>query len=279
MLQHTTTRRLLLKSSIFGLISVPLNNVLHAQNPTAFQGLSGLPHDRYPAIPLDAVSEVVGLSHFDLDKVKALVDTRPELAKAVWDWGFGDWESAIGAASHVGRKDIVDYLIGKGAAPTIFTLAMLGANEAVKSMIKAYPGIQKSLGPHGFSLLHHARLGLTIEGVRKSNAQKLVDYLEKLGDADGQQYLALEASAKEKYLGDYRYGDKENEGFSVKLNMRKLLSLGKLGKFGGALYNIGPHTFVYNGAPSVLVVFNLEHDKVVSLTIKEPNFSVTAGKS
>lgn len=76
MLQHTTTRRLLLKSSIFGLISAPLHNVVQAGNPSTFQGFSGLPHDRYPAIPLDAVSEVVGLSHFDLDKVKALVENR-----------------------------------------------------------------------------------------------------------------------------------------------------------------------------------------------------------
>jgi len=37
------------------------------------------------------VREIVGKSHFDLEGVKALVERQPELAKASYDWGFGDW--------------------------------------------------------------------------------------------------------------------------------------------------------------------------------------------
>ncbi|NNC69781.1 MAG: hypothetical protein HKN90_03050, partial [Flavobacteriaceae bacterium] len=118
---------------------------------------------RYPSIDDAIVNDVVGKSHFDLETVKKYVDKRPELARATWDWSFGDWESAIGAASHVGRRDIVHYLISKGARPTMFTYAMLGAFEIVKSMIDMTPGIQSTMGPHGISLLRHAKAGLRMK--------------------------------------------------------------------------------------------------------------------
>ena len=85
----------------------------------------------FPNIPPKIVEEVVGSSHFDLDRVKTLVDKRPELSRSVWEWRFGDFESAIGAASHVGRRDIALYLINKGARPTLFTHAMLGHYNSI----------------------------------------------------------------------------------------------------------------------------------------------------
>lgn len=280
--QNSISRRLLVKSSVLGLLAASVPNIVYSKNilpvssdndfPDAF------PHDRYPAIQLTIASEVVGVAHFNLDRLKELVDIRPELAKADWDWGFGDWESAIAAASHVGRKDIVDYLISKGAVPTIFTYAMLGQYETVKAMIGSYPGIQKNFGPHGITLLQHAKTGLEAEGVDKSTARQLVDYLQSLGDADGKQYLNLEETEKAKYLGDYKYGVGKDDGFTVKLNMRKLLSLGKLGKSGGALWRIGENEFTYQGAPSVTVKFLVQNDQVISLSVNEPGLILTATK-
>lgn len=237
---------------------------------------------RYPSIDDAVVSEVVGASHFNLDRVKELVGPRPELARAAWDWSFGDWETALGAASHVGRRDIAAYLMEKGARADIFTFAMLGKLEAVKAIIKASPGIQTVAGPHGFSLLHHAHVGLESEGLTKKEKQtqeKLVKYVEALGNADGQEkYLDYQDMDKEMYLGDYRYGNGPNDGFTVRLNMRKLLSLGKLGKFGGALYKLGDHRFRYNGANSVEIGFQVEGSQVLSLTIHEPGFDLVAKK-
>ena len=83
---------------------------------------------------------------------------------------------------------------------------------------------------------------------------------------------------KQKYLGDYKYGDGENEGFSVKLNMRKMLSLGKIGKFGGGLQRIGDNTFIYNGVPSVEISFQFKDEQVISLTVKEPDLALVAKK-
>ncbi len=280
--QNSFSRRLLVKSSVLGFLSASVPNIVYAKNilpALSDKGSSDAsPHERYPAIQLTIASEVVGVAHFNLDRLKELVDPRPELAKAVWDWGYGDWESALGAASHVGRKDIVDYLISKGSVPGIFTYAVLGQYETVKAMISSYPGIQKNFGPHGITLLQHAKTGLQTEGVNKSNAQKLVDYLQSLGDADGRQYLNLEETEKEKYLGDYKYGEGKDDGFTIKENMRKLLSLGKLGKSGGTLWRIGENEFTYQGAPSVSVKFLLHNDRVVSLTVNEPGLILTAVK-
>ena len=268
------------KSSLFGFLAVSVSNVLFAkeilpvnetENPT--EGNKG----RYPAIAETIVAEVVGVSHFDLDRLKVLVNARPELARATWDWGFGDWETAIGAASHVGRKDIVQYLLSKGARPDIFTFAMLGFYEIIKAMIELSPGVQHIAGPHGISLLQHVKNGIDSE-TKSAEVQKLITYLETIGDADSPTYLTLEETDKQKYLGDYKYGDNEQEGFSIKLNMKKLITLGKLGKNGGALYKIGENRFTYNGAPSVVINFLVEKDKVISLTITEPDLTLTAKK-
>jgi hypothetical protein len=275
------SRRVLVRSSMFGLLALTLPKIGYSNE--ALPGFSenddtGLPHDRYPAIQLEVASEVVGVSHFNLDRLKQLIDPRPELAKAEWDWGFGDWESAIGAASHVGRPDIVRYLVSRGATPTLFTYGMMGEYETVKMMIEKMPGIQKGLGPHGISLLQHARTGLELDGMDKEKARKLIDYLVSLGDADGEKYLEMQDAEKAKYLGDYRYGEGREEGFTIKLNMRKMIALGRLGKSGGALLRLSEDTFTYQGAPSVIVSFLQENDRITSLTLKEPGLTLVARK-
>lgn len=281
-IKQPITRRALVKSTIFGALAVSIPSIAYAKDIlNTTNAKDGLPL-RYPSIDDVIVSEVVGKSHSDLARVKELVDKRTELARATWDWSFGDWESAIGAASHVGRRDIVNYLISKGARPTMFTFATLGAYDVVKAMIDASPGIQKTMGPHGISLLSHAKSGLRMKDVMTNeqilNSEKLIDYLEGLGDADGEAYMKLEEVELQKYLGDYIYGEGEKDGFSIKLNMRKMISLGKLGAFGGGLYPLGNHKFLYNGITSVYITFQVESDSVKSLTIHEPELTLIAKK-
>jgi hypothetical protein len=143
--------------------------------------------------------EVVGKSHFDLEAVTAMVKARPALARAVWDWGFGDWETALGAASHVGRRDIAELLIAHGARPDIFTFAMFGQLEAIKAIIQANPAIQRLHGPHGITLLAHAEAG-------GDEARPVLEYLQSLGDADpAQTDLPLDPALRAAILGDYVY--------------------------------------------------------------------------
>src|SRR5437899_13041706 len=77
--------------------------------------------DVFPAHPPELVREMVTVAHFNLPRVREIVEARPSLARAAWDWGFGDWETALGAASHVGNRAIAEYLIEKGARPSLFS--------------------------------------------------------------------------------------------------------------------------------------------------------------
>src|SRR5437762_14165261 len=80
--------------------------------------------DAFPSQPRELVEEMVVVAHGNVARVKELVGRQPTLAKATFDWGFGDWETALGAASHVGNRDIAELLLSNGAHPTIFSAAM-----------------------------------------------------------------------------------------------------------------------------------------------------------
>lgn len=284
----TYSRRTLVRSGVFGLLAVPFSGLLFAKgNAGPGEGFKkeGPLFHRYPSIDDDIVAEVVGASHFNFDRVKELVAHRPELARATWDWAFGDWETALGAASHVGRRDIANFLIEHGARPDIFTFAMFGRFEVVKSMIASSPGIESIAGPHGISLLSHVKAGLRTDyGIPLSDEQvessnQLIAYLEELGTADRKEKdIPMTQEEKDRYTGDYRYGEGEKEGFSVKYNMRGNLSLGKLGKSGGALFQKSPNVFTYNGVPSVEVHFEVRENEVLSLTVHEPDLTLKAVK-
>ena len=105
------------------------------------------------------VEEFVGKAHGDLDRVKALLQQEPALIHAAWDWGSGDWETALGAAAHMGRKDIATHLLAHGARIDLFAAAMLGKLEIVRAILDDNPAARHALGPHGIPLLAHAKAG------------------------------------------------------------------------------------------------------------------------
>ena len=115
--------------------------------------------DKGPAIEAALVNEFVLKAHGDLDAVKSLLDQEPALLNAAWDWGGGDWETALGAASHMGRRDIALFLIDHGAPLDVFAAAMLGETEVVRSMLELHPGLVDARGPHGIPLRVHAEQG------------------------------------------------------------------------------------------------------------------------
>ncbi|GHO88408.1 ankyrin repeat domain-containing protein [Dictyobacter formicarum] len=105
------------------------------------------------------VNEFVANAHGNAERVAALLEQEPTLINAAWDWGGGDWETALGAAAHMGRKDIAHYLLEKGARIDIFAAAMLGQVEIVQAILQAFPHARHLRGPHGISLLDHAKAG------------------------------------------------------------------------------------------------------------------------
>jgi hypothetical protein len=183
-------RRRFIKSTAFGLIGITAfgNASAYGASNKIETGNNGDPlFYRYPSMDDNMVSGIVGASHGNFDKVKELVNNRPELAGASWDWGFGDWETALGAASHVGRRDIAEFLIANGARPDIFTYTMMGMLKSVQEIIETVPGIQSHNGPHGITLLQHAKNRLANKDISSSdaaNVNKVISYLEGLGNAD-----------------------------------------------------------------------------------------------
>jgi len=120
------------------------------------------------------VQEFVGASHRDMDKVKDMLETYPTLLNAAHDWKFGDFETGLGAASHVGYKELASFFLQKGAQANIFTACLFGQMDIVKPMLKAFPETLNAKGPHGFTLLHHAEKG-------GEQALEVKDYLLSLG--------------------------------------------------------------------------------------------------
>lgn len=118
------------------------------------------------------VKDFVVAGHKDLQAVKEMLKERPNLMYCRYDWGNGDFEEAIEGAGHVGNKEIAHYLISQGARVNLFALTMLGKTDLVKPTLEAYPELVFAKGPHGFTLLHHAKVG---------EAQELYDYLMDKG--------------------------------------------------------------------------------------------------
>jgi len=105
------------------------------------------------------VRDFVANAHGDLDFVRAALEDEPALLNAAWDWGGGDWETGLGAAAHMGRRDIAELLLEHGARLDVFAAAMLGYVDVVRAVLAADPTARDATGPHGISLLAHAEAG------------------------------------------------------------------------------------------------------------------------
>ncbi len=115
--------------------------------------------DRGPALDKELVREFVVAAHANLARTKELLEPQPALVNATWDWGGGDWETGLGGASHMGSREIAEYLLGKGARMDVFCAAMLGRIEIVKAFLAADPQVVHLRGPHGIPLVRHAVAG------------------------------------------------------------------------------------------------------------------------
>lgn len=123
------------------------------------------------------LQDFVIYAHFDLDMTKKLLAEEPLVLNGMMDWGGGDWESALGGASHMGRHDIVEFLLEQGARIDIFCATMMGQLEAVKSFLALQPHLIDARGPHGFNLHFHAQLA-------GKDADKMVAYLQSVKKID-----------------------------------------------------------------------------------------------
>lgn len=119
------------------------------------------------------VQDFVIYAHSDLEMVKKLLEREPGMINGAIDWGGGDFETALGGASHMGRRDIVEFLLSKGARIDIFCAAMMGQLDAIKGFLTLQPALIDAKGPHGFSLHMHAQAG-------GDDAAPVLEYLQSI---------------------------------------------------------------------------------------------------
>ncbi len=149
-----------------GLFTIPLlfqSHSAHAKKNSAIDQL-----------PAEKVKEFVIAGHRDLTKVKSMLQELPGLLYATWDWGGGDFETALEGAGHVGDKEIANFLITTGARANLFVLTMLGKTQIVKAYLDIFPEYIKARGPHGLTFLHHAQRG-------GEDSKELLEYFQSKG--------------------------------------------------------------------------------------------------
>jgi uncharacterized protein len=112
-------------------------------------------------------------AHGDLATVKRMLAENPGLLNARYE----EWnETGLGAASHVGNRQIAEYLLSQGAPLTICTAAMLGMTQSVAEFLKADPGQARAAGAHGIPVLTHAAI---------SGKTEIADLLVANGGGEG----------------------------------------------------------------------------------------------
>lgn len=129
--------------------------------------------EKKPQLDPEQVRQFVIAGHGDLAKTKELLSDNPALLNACWDWGGGDWETALGGAAHTGSRAVAEFLLKRGARIDIFAAAMMGELELVRAILAAHPEHATVPGPHGIPLLAHAQAG-------GAPAQPVVDLLKAM---------------------------------------------------------------------------------------------------
>lgn len=227
-----------------------------------------LPHEvaAFPRNDPARVQSVVGSSHGNLDVVRQLVTEQPALAKASWDWGFGDWETALGAASHTGRREIAELLIAQGAHPTIFSAAMLGDVDTVRAFLTADPALFRLPGPHGLTLLHHARVG-------GPDAARVMDFLtDRFGADDAPPAVEGDAEIEARYSGRYRFDTDPSVGIGVEIGVEVrngFLLVGAGQQPNSRVVRVEEHVFHPTGATAVRLRFEVADGRARALSVMD----------
>lgn len=164
------TRKKFIINSVAGATGI----VLLPQIVSAQQAPPPMKQQKGPPLEIVLVKEFVTVAHKDFDKVKTMLQENPDLLNACYNWKDWDWEDAIGAAGHMGLREMALYLLEQGARPTICVAAMLGNLDVVKTFINAFPQMKESVGPHNISLMAHAVKG-------GEHARRVVEYLQSIG--------------------------------------------------------------------------------------------------
>ncbi|MBI3405400.1 MAG: ankyrin repeat domain-containing protein [Acidobacteria bacterium] len=114
-----------------------------------------LERDDTQGLPQDLVNTFVVFSHFGFEQVKKLFKACPDLlnTRAVFN------ELPVEAAAHMGRADIGEFYLERGAAYSLPTAIVFGSMADVKRMLTEDPQRIHERGAHTFPLLLFTAFG------------------------------------------------------------------------------------------------------------------------
>lgn len=100
------------------------------------------------------IDECVGNAHGNLERVRELVGQHPGVVNARATWG----ETPIEAATQMGNRPIVEFLIERGAPVDFFTACFLGRADEVRAELSANPARARDRGVHDLPSLYFAAI-------------------------------------------------------------------------------------------------------------------------
>ena len=101
------------------------------------------------------VDELVGNAHGNLERVKEIVVNKPDLMNAKASWN----ETPLEAATQMGNRPIIEFLLNHGAHIDFFTVLVLGRLDDVDRELKQHPDRAQARGIHDLPALYFAAIG------------------------------------------------------------------------------------------------------------------------
>jgi uncharacterized protein len=116
---------------------------------------AALTRDDTQGLPRDFINAFIVLCHFNIDRVKKLVELAPELlnTRASWD------ELPVEAGAHMGRPDMGGHLLDRGASYSLCTATVFGSLDDMKRMLAEDSQRIHERGAHSFPLLWYTAFG------------------------------------------------------------------------------------------------------------------------
>ena len=101
------------------------------------------------------IDELVGNAHGNLERVKEIVLNKPDLMNARASWN----ETPLEAATQMGNRPIIEFLLNHGAHIDFFTILVLGRLDDVDRELKEHPERAQARGIHDLPALYFAAIG------------------------------------------------------------------------------------------------------------------------
>jgi hypothetical protein len=150
---------------------------------------------------------------------------------------------------------------------------MLGQLDVVKAFVAARPGVQRTLGLHGITLMAHAKAG-------GPDAAQVVKYLEGVGDADRRPPTApLDPADRDAIVGRYVFGPGPRDHFDIDLSNTGQVGIARPGTVRRGMGHTGALVFFPAGVPSLKIAFARAAGKVTHMTLAEPDEYLTAKRA